>query len=282
MIVDNFLFSNEFDMLELRLNIIGNSVDRIVIAESDYTFTNLYKGYLLESKLSEYGEYKDKIIYIKLKSPKFSNPWENEFYQRDCFSFAWRDLKNSDVLMISDIDEIPRPEALEFIRNTDYNYYGLLCPIFYFKFNYLNVHSEYSVWNVAVRNSLDVKPSFIRRTGNEIQREKPKKSVLIHHAGYHFSWLGDDDFVKNKLKSFSHTEYNTPEVINNVNTDLLIKSKQDHMRLSSWETVNLDSYYPSQILKNLEKYNDYISYYCSSFSVLDYYPYEILSTIELN
>ena len=277
MIVDNILFSNEFDMLELRLSIMGDLVDRIVIVECDHTFTNIYKGYNLENIFHRFAKWADKILYIKVQSPKFSNPWDNEFWQRDQFVHGWSGLTNEDVIMISDCDEIVRPESLEYIKNSNHNYYGIVCPIFYFKFNYLNIATEYTVWPVAYRNALNMRPSQMRRIPDERQRHKPHDSVFIHHGGWHFSWAGNDDFVRNKLKSFSHTEYNTPSVINNVNVEKLIEENKEHMGIPNavWNVVKFDEYFPQFILQNKEKYKDYI-WKDGEKTVTDYYGVNVL------
>ena len=44
-----------------------------------------------------------------------------------------------------------------------------------------------------------MKPSSMRRSANEIAKPKPPDSILVHHGGWHFSWIGDDESVKNKL-----------------------------------------------------------------------------------
>lgn len=268
-------------MLELRLSIMADYVDKVVIVESDYTFTNIYKGYNLEKNLSRYEKWIDKIEYIKVRSPRFSNAWDNEFWQRDQFVLGWNDVTENDVLMISDCDEIVRPESLQYIRNSNHNYYGIVCPISYFKFNYLNTATEYTVWPVAYRNAKHLKPSWMRRIPNEREKHKPIDSVFIHHGGWHFSWLGDDEFVRNKLKSFSHTEYNIPSVIDNIDIDKLVNENKEHMGIPGavWNPVKLDNYYPDIIRSNKQKYEKYI---CKDGekTVMDYYPHYDMMEIE--
>lgn len=282
-IVDNFLFSNEFDMLELRLETMYDAVDKFVIVESDHTFTNTHKEYNLEKNLSKYSKWMDKITYLKVQSPKYSNAWDNEFWSRDQFKLAWKDLTDEDVIIISDCDEIIRPEAIEFIRNNHYDYYALMAPIFNFKFNYLNTSNEYTVWPVAYRyySGINYVPSAMRRVSNErdIFRHRFGKGILLHHAAWHFSSLGNDEFVKNKLKSFSHTEFNNPEFIDNVNVDKHIIENKNHINQNSgsWKQVKLDEYFPKKIVNNIEKYKKYI---CEEGdkSVTDYYNYSILQS----
>jgi beta-1,4-mannosyl-glycoprotein beta-1,4-N-acetylglucosaminyltransferase len=147
---------------------------------------------------------------------------------------AWNDLQTGDVLLISDCDEIIRPESISFIRNSSYDYYALMSPIFNFKFNYLNTSNEYTVWPVAYRYYPDVDyvPSGMRRVSNErdLFRHRFGEGILLHHAAWHFSSLGNDEFVKNKLKSFSHTEFNTSEYVDNVNIDKHIIENKNHIQ----------------------------------------------------
>jgi len=280
-VIDNFLFSNEFDMLELRLETMYDSVDTFVIVESDHTFTNTPKEYNLEKNINRYSKWADKIVYLKVKSPKYNSAWDNEFWSRDQFKLAWNDLQTGDILLISDCDEIIRPESISFIRNSSYDYYALMSPIFNFKFNYLNTSNEYTVWPVAYRYYPDVDyvPSGMRRVSNErdLFRHRFGEGILLHHAAWHFSSLGNDEFVKNKLKSFSHTEFNTSEYVDNVNIDKHIIENKNHINQNSgsWRRVKLDEYFPKPILENIEKYRKYI---CEedNASVIDYYNYNIL------
>jgi beta-1,4-mannosyl-glycoprotein beta-1,4-N-acetylglucosaminyltransferase len=61
-IIDTIMFCNEYDMLELRLKIMAEHVDKIVIVECDKTFTGVYKGFNLEKQLDRYAQWMHKII----------------------------------------------------------------------------------------------------------------------------------------------------------------------------------------------------------------------------
>jgi beta-1,4-mannosyl-glycoprotein beta-1,4-N-acetylglucosaminyltransferase len=280
-IIDNFLFSNEYDVLELKLETMYDYVDEFIVVESDATFTNLTKEYNFEKNKERYSRWLDKITYIKVSSPKHTNAWDNEFWSRDQFKLGWNNIQSGDILIISDCDEIIRPETLEFIRNSDYNYYGLMAPIFNFKANYLNTENEYTVWPVAYRykEGINYIPSLMRRTANEqfIFRNRTDKSILVHHAAWHFSSYGNNEFIKNKLQSFSHTELNIPKYVDNIDVDKFIEESNNHINQNSgkWKKVILDNYFPKPILNNKEKYKDYI---CGDgdHSVTHYYNYGIL------
>lgn len=276
-IVDNILFCNEFDILELRLKIMYDHVDRFVIVESDRTFTHNYKGYNLETQLGRFAPWMDKITYLKVSGSPSGSPWTAEDWQRDQFTQGWKDLTNNDVVLISDCDEIIRPEAINFIRNSNYNWYGLYMPAFYFKFNYLDTKPDwhYKVWARAYRGYYPA-PSRMRYTNDH---EIPGTSIKLHHAGWHFGWLGDEEFARNKIKSFSHQEINRPDILDNINIEKHINEGRDHFRPENvtWVKVDLDGYFPKEITDNREQYSNFILPNTGK-TVQDYWTKNILET----
>jgi len=259
-IIDTIMFHNEFDILDLRLSIMGDYVDKIVIIECDKTHSGFYKGFNFEKQLDRYSRWMHKIEYVKVTNqPTNQSAMDNEGWQREHAVHGWKDVEDDDVILISDCDEIMRPAALDFIKNTNYNWYGLYMPAFYFKFNYLDTKPNwhYKVWGKAYRG-IKVSPTKMRYMGpNEIPGTT---SIKLHHAGWHFGWLGNNDFVKYKLQSSAHTEINTPDTLNNINIDKHIAEGRDHFRPENvtWTGVNLDSYFPDEILNNREKYKEFI------------------------
>jgi len=281
-IIDTIQFSNEYDILELRLKIMGDYIDKIVIIECDKTHSGMYKGFNLEKNLDRFSQWKDKIEYVKVTNqPTHQTAMENEGWQREFAVEGWKDVADDDVILISDCDEIFRPETLEFIKNTNYNWYGLYMPAFYFKFNYLDTKPNwhYKPWGKAYRG-IRTSPTRMRYMGpNEIPGTT---SIGLHHAGWHFGWLGNDEFVKYKLQSTAHTEINTPETLNGINIEKHIAEGRDHFRPENvtWTGVNLDSYFPDEVLNNREKYKDLILNDTGK-SVQDYWRYGILERIPM-
>ena len=283
-IIDNFLFHSEYDLLELRLEIMYDHVDHFVIVESDHTFTEIPKEYNLEKNISRYEKWKDKIVYIKANQHKTEAPtitrekaFENESWARNQFKLGWEQigLKDGDILIVSDCDEIIRPETLKFMRENSYDYYALMSPIFNFKFNYMNTGSEYVVWPTAYKyySNLEYTPSSMRRIDIEYrdsrfknrfkevtQKSEPITSILLHHAAWHFSSLGNEEAIRNKLTSYSHVEYNRPDYLDNINIDNMIRENKNHINQNSgcWKKVKLDDYFPKVVLNNIEKYKKYI------------------------
>jgi hypothetical protein len=256
-VVDTFMFHNEFDILELRLSIMYDHVDRFVIVEGNHTHSGVFKGFQLEEQMDRYAKWADKIQYIKADGGTFAEAWDNEHWQRDQMAQGWTDLGAQDVILVTDCDEIIRPEAIDYIRATNYGCYMLMMPAFYFKLNYLDTKPDwhYKAWGRAYRG-YQTKPSHMR-----FQEWVPgRPTIKLHHAGWHWGWLGDDEFVRTKIKSFAHQEINRPDVLENVNIEQHIAEGRDHFRPENktWVPVKMDNYFPQHILDNQEKYSKYI------------------------
>lgn len=204
-VYDCFLFFNEYDLLKLRLNELKDVVDKFVLVEANTTFTGQPKPYYFNEKKAEFAEYKDKIIHIMLdRVPQTGNPWDAEYYQRDALYRGLTNCSDDDIVMISDVDEIPNPEA---VKN-----YNPVNGISMFKqrmsFYYFNCVSNASWWNAKIG------------TWREMKKDKPSAIRLnnalpeISDGGWHFTGLGGVSAIQNKLAAFSHRELNVEEVRN--------------------------------------------------------------------
>ena len=90
MIVDVFPFFNEYKILDIRLKILKNYVDKFVIVEHDINFNNQPKPFRLESKINELNfEFDNKIEYMKIHSkPMLNDIWDQEIHQKNNLSCA--------------------------------------------------------------------------------------------------------------------------------------------------------------------------------------------------
>jgi hypothetical protein len=106
-----------------------------------------------------------------------------------------------------------------------------------------------------------------------------RANIKLHHAGWHFGWLGDEEFAKTKIQSFSHSELNQPHIIENLNIEKHISEGRDHFRPENvtWTAVDLDDYFPKEILENKDRYGQFILPN-SGKSVCDYWSNKILET----
>ena len=105
-VYDCFLFFNEWEVVELRMEELYPYVDKFVIVEANEGFRGAPKSYNFEKERERYKRFEDKIIYIKLdKRIKTSNPWKREFWQRDQIMQGLKGCQPDDLIIISDADE---------------------------------------------------------------------------------------------------------------------------------------------------------------------------------
>jgi beta-1,4-mannosyl-glycoprotein beta-1,4-N-acetylglucosaminyltransferase len=86
MIYDCFTFFNELDILEIRLNILKNVVDKFVLVEATRTHQGKEKPLYFSENKARYKEFEDKIIHIVIDEyPPYEgkSAWVLERYQRD-------------------------------------------------------------------------------------------------------------------------------------------------------------------------------------------------------
>ena len=129
-IIDCTSFYNEHMIYEVRLNILKDKVDKFIVTES--TFSHSGKKKKLNFDKNNYPKFKDKIIYISvLDKPKNLQPlseknekndtikilnavkFENE--QRNNIFKGLKDCSNEDIIIISDVDEIPNLDKINIL-----------------------------------------------------------------------------------------------------------------------------------------------------------------------
>ena len=114
-IYDCFTFYNELDLLELRLTELYDFVDHFVLVEADTTYTSVPKPFYYEENKQRYARWADKIIHIKVTDmPHSPDAWVNDIFQRNQIARGIADAAPEDLIMICDLDEIVRQEAVEY------------------------------------------------------------------------------------------------------------------------------------------------------------------------
>ena len=114
MIYDCFTFFNELDLLEIRLNTLNDYVDYFVLVEATKTFTGKDKPLYYNENKERFKQFENKIIHIIVDTyPDSTNPWVLENHQRNSIANGFANCKDNDIILISDLDEIPRPELID-------------------------------------------------------------------------------------------------------------------------------------------------------------------------
>ena len=221
-IIDCFIFYNEMKMLEFRLKELNDVVDFFVLVESTKTFTGNDKELFFEKNKENFKEYLDKIIHIVVDDLNDANAWNNEYKQRNSIhlGISKLNLDEEDIIIVSDVDEIPDVDTLSEIKDKglidgpynlgqDMYYYNIKCK-FNGRWHWAKICNfrHYSKTNL---------PQHIRI----------KDGTIIEKGGWHFSYFGDVDFIKNKIKNFSHQEYNRDEFLNDNHILSVIESGKD-------------------------------------------------------
>jgi len=259
-VYDIFLFFNEIELLELRLNILNDSVDCFIICESDKTFSNNYKGYVFEENKHKFQKFLHKIHYIKTTF-NFSDPWENESYQRDIINrFLPPGIQNEDMVIFSDLDEIPNPEIIKKHRDSDL-FLFLDMKVYYF---YFNMFTDGRKWRKAklLKYKLYKKtsPQNIRDITPHFEYYFEAATLIIKNAGWHYSWICEIEKMLYKIESYSHQEQNNSKFKDyerikrhiDAKMDLFEKGKQLSIEeINSWNS-------PAYLVENISKYNQFI------------------------
>jgi beta-1,4-mannosyl-glycoprotein beta-1,4-N-acetylglucosaminyltransferase len=258
MIYDCFQFFNEFDILEIRLEELYPIVDKFVICESTLTHNNKPNELKLKSKLDRYSKYLDKIIYIVYDQfPDDIGYWTLESNQRKYLinGIDMENLKDNDIIMISDADEIPKRSYLKrLINNFNYNESVTIShKLFYGKVIYQVIEpSIHQNWGGTV-----LIPGKFFKQMPDMQYHRNLKdnwTKFTNTGSWHFSYMGTPQDVINKISSFLHSEWDRKEVLDNIENN--INNIKDPLGRPEFllKKVKIDHTYPEAIKNNPEKY----------------------------
>ena len=228
-IFDCFMYFDEDLVLDLRLNTLNNNVDYFVIVESIFTHRGEKRD--LKFDIKKYNKFKDKIIYCvydvepkgidavnkddneSIKSTKYIiNAGKRENGQRNFISSALINAHDEDIIMISDVDEIPN------LFNTNFNkmknkIYLFKQNMFYYKFN-LQIPNFKWVGTKACKKKEFISPQWLRnvkdrkypfyRVDTFFSDTKYTNIEIIDDGGWHFSNIKTAEQIEYKLKSYLH------------------------------------------------------------------------------
>lgn len=268
-IYDCFTFFNELDLLEIRLEEHYDYVDYFVIAEANKSHQGFDKEYFLENNWDRYKKFHDKIIHIKVSDmPNDTYTWTLENHQRNALGRGLTNASSNDVIVVSDCDEMLRPSTFELLRqDTERNLWVCRQPIFWSKINYAQVepiNSGYNVNSMAVTfNSLTTCQELRNKTQWAFHslpmNYSDNKVKTIQHAGWHFSYLGDNKQAVSKLENFAHAE--ARHLIEGLDVDQAMQQGFNPIAPSDpgrYAAMILDDYFPKTILENQEKWKHLI------------------------
>ena len=265
-IFDCFQYFNEEHIADLRFNILDKFIDKFVIVES--TVNHQGKDKKLNFDINKYKKFKNKIIYIvvddtpeNIKTSHEGGESLVEQHQRNSISRGLKNANDDDLIILSDVDEIPDLNKLgEFDKN---NYAVFSQKMFMYKLNLLNLRENN--WHGS---KLCLKKNF--RSAQWIRNlkfkkypfwriDKIKNLQIIENGGWHFAYLQSPENISKKIKSFAHGEFNKSEITNEENIKIKIEKGEDIFeRGYQLKKVEVDSKFPKYILDNKDKFEKWI------------------------
>ena len=206
-IIDCFTFYNELDMLEYRLTVLDDIVDYFILVESEKTHAGEIKPLYYNENKERYAKWKHKIIHIivELYSKEI---WNNGWTQRRAIDRGIQklNLNPNDLIIISDVDEIPNPISIGWLKTQTVEKMIVL-EMDYYNFNietFIKV-PPFQEWKFArILPYSDYKTRFkydcedVRGSGIPL----PPNTPYMRKAGWHLSFFGTPEFCVRKIECF--------------------------------------------------------------------------------
>ncbi len=293
-IFDCFMFCDEEMLLDIRLNTLDKFVDKFIIVESKFTHSGKERNLVFDIK--KFQKFKDKISYQVVDSlPKnierintydderskeikiILNACKRENDQRNKIFDLLKSAEPNDQVIISDVDEIPNLEDINFnsIRNKIILFNQ---KMFYYKFNLILENMNWHGSKSCKMKNL-ISPQWLReikdkkypfwRIDTLFSKKKYSDIFFVKNGGWHFTNIKTPEEIDKKLRSYlHHIEYEQSN-IGPKEIDKMIKEKKpvyDLMANSSeakdrskmkLKTVNTREL-PIYLQKNKEKFNQWI------------------------
>ena len=266
-IYDCFQFFDEEHILDLRLNILDEFVNFFVIVESTTDHQGNEKK--LNFDLNKFKKFKNKIIYIVvddtsevIKKPHFGGESLVEQHQRNSLMRGLKNCQNDDLIILSDVDEIPDLSKLHLFDKK--NKYAVFSQrMFNYKINLLNeTENNWHGSKICLRKNLK-SPQWLRSLKFKKypfwRIDKPRNLQIIENGGWHFAYLKSSADIIKKIKSSAHGEFNKKDFANLKNIEEKISMKKDIFdRKITYKKVEIDDSFPKYIIENKEKFKDWI------------------------
>lgn len=249
-VYDCFLFFDEFDLLELRLETLYEHVDVFVLVESKYTFTGVQKPLHFLENRGRFDKWNSKIRHIVIEDRlETKNAWDTEYRDRNEIARGLYDAEPDDLIFVSDCDEIwdPKKKLAHADQDTPVRY---MASLFYY---YLNMkRKNFSSGRCTARTH------FRNFSGAQNLRSN-QRTIKIPEGSWHFSYVADVDRIVKKIQSFAHTEYNTPHFTNKERILEKMKVGKDILdRDVIYEFVPIDDTFPRPLIDNPERWKKLI------------------------
>lgn len=205
-VFDCFIFNNELDILDQRFETLFDVVDRFIIVESSKTHGGKDKELVFHNNLQRFEKYLHKVTYLVFTNfptlPENASiedkSWAIERAQRDEIMKGLTECKDNDTIMISDVDEIPNPQAIQSYKPED-KIKAFDMVLYYYNKNVKAVdpwrEAKIAPYSLVKQYS----PCGIRYSHVD----------AIPNGGEHLSYFGGVESIIQKIENTAHQTQNT-------------------------------------------------------------------------
>ncbi len=251
MIIDCFIFFNEFDLLKIRLHELDSWVDRFILIESRETFSGNKKPLYFEENKQMFEKFLPKITH--LVSPNTKNPesvWDREKDQRNYIMEGLKDCSDNDLIMIGDVDEITKAGDFSAVPyNNKHHWISVQAQYFF----YMNLYrpggwpGTVFLYYKDIKEHYDNSPHTVR-----LNRRLGMWLVPKGKSGWHFTFMGGFEAVRFKGRSYSHfighMKQSNEFIHQQMKEGGIVKGRP-------LTKVPIDDSYPKWFVENIEDFN---------------------------
>ncbi len=272
MVYDCFQFFNELDILKIRLNVLSPVVDRFVISEATETFSGIQKPLYYEENKELFAEFQDRIIHVVVDDTPQGDTHYRDTFQKNAVTRGLKDCTDEDIVIFSDLDEIPNPDQIQRILQ-DFQpdkIYHFAQRLFYCYLNMEEVSGSLLSYAGEFEGVERKKWIGTKMLGYKLLREQnlllgelrfPERKAIgirVDDGGWHFGYMGghgEKDIrrrVQEKVISAAHQEYNSRHVLSNV-TDQIKDGKDIFGRNARFVRCEIDESFPRYIREHQDE-----------------------------
>ena len=266
MVYDCFQFFNELDILKIRLNVLNDVVDRFVVSEATETFSGIKKPLYYEENKEMFAEFADKIIHVVVEDTPEGGTHERDTFQKNAVTRGLAGCTDDDVIIFSDLDEIPNPEKIREILGNfrEDRIYHFAQRLFYCYLNMEEVSGNLLSYAGEFEGVKRKKWIGTKMLSYKLLRdqnlllgelrfpERKEIGIRVDDGGWHFGYMGghgEKDIrrrVQEKVVSAAHQEYNSRHVLSQV-TDQIKDGKDIFGRNAQFVRCEIDETFPKYI-----------------------------------
>lgn len=281
---DCFTFFDELEVLELRLAELADVVYRFVLVEATLTFSGRPKPLVFMENRERFRPYLDKIehvILIEDDFPKDTNSaWAREHFSRRAMLRGLTDASPDDFVLVSDVDEIPRPEVLSKVLAASnaarqLTVFESTCYVYYFNLKASSRQPSLVQAPRLLQRRYCLDPQAVRAFKPRVGKSRrlawiepqilglrtwsrfgyPLQVRVEPRSSWHFTYNGTPEQLRAKILAYSHTEKATPDI---VDTDVIEKAVADRTYIfdgaERFEEVPLGSELPRSLSNHPERW----------------------------